>query len=116
MAEEFPHYIEFRHVYKTFDKPVLVDCSFHVDVGQTVCIIGRSGVAVSERAVSVAICGTRVFEHEQPTAFEPAEVAAAMQGDTIVIDIELGAGLASAIGWGCDLSAEYVSINADYHT
>jgi phospholipid/cholesterol/gamma-HCH transport system ATP-binding protein len=47
MAEEFPHYIEFRHVYKTFDKPVLVDCSFFVDPGQTVAIIGRSGVGKS---------------------------------------------------------------------
>src|SRR5438477_32633 len=43
MAEEFPHYIEFRHVYKTFDKPVLVDSSFQVDTGQTVAISGRSG-------------------------------------------------------------------------
>jgi phospholipid/cholesterol/gamma-HCH transport system ATP-binding protein len=47
MAEEYPHYIEFRHVYKTFDKPVLVDCNFHVDAGQTVAIIGRSGVGKS---------------------------------------------------------------------
>jgi len=47
MAEEFPHYIEFRHVSKTFDKPVLVDCSFFVDPGQTVAIIGRSGVGKS---------------------------------------------------------------------
>ena len=47
MAEEFPHYIEFRHVYKTFDKPVLVDSCFHVDAGQTVAIIGRSGVGKS---------------------------------------------------------------------
>jgi phospholipid/cholesterol/gamma-HCH transport system ATP-binding protein len=47
MAEEFPHYIEFRHVYKTFDKPVLVDSNFHVDSGQTVAIIGRSGVGKS---------------------------------------------------------------------
>jgi phospholipid/cholesterol/gamma-HCH transport system ATP-binding protein len=46
-AEEFPHYIEFRHVYKTFDKPVLVDTNFWVDVGQTVAIIGRSGVGKS---------------------------------------------------------------------
>ena len=45
--EEFPHYIEFRQVYKTFDKPVLVDCNFHVDVGDTVAIIGRSGVGKS---------------------------------------------------------------------
>lgn len=47
MAQEFPHYIEFRHVYKTFDYPVLVDSNFHVDAGQTVAIIGRSGVGKS---------------------------------------------------------------------
>lgn len=44
---EFPHYIEFRHVYKTFDEPVLVDVSFHVDDGETLAIIGRSGVGKS---------------------------------------------------------------------
>jgi len=47
MAEQFPHYIEFRNIYKTFDKPVLVDCNFYVDGGQTVAIIGRSGVGKS---------------------------------------------------------------------
>ncbi len=46
-TEEYPHYIEFRHVYKTFDKPVLVDTNFHVDSGETVAIIGRSGVGKS---------------------------------------------------------------------
>ena len=34
MTEKF-HYIEFRHVYKTFDYPVLVDVNFHVDAGKT---------------------------------------------------------------------------------
>ncbi len=47
MNESYPHYIEFRHVYKTFDTPVLVDVSFHVDAGETVAIIGRSGVGKS---------------------------------------------------------------------
>lgn len=47
MTDEFPHYIEFRHVYKTFDHPVLVDVSFAVDPGETVAIIGRSGVGKS---------------------------------------------------------------------
>ncbi len=41
------HYIEFRNVYKTFDHPVLVDVSFHVDAGETLAIIGRSGVGKS---------------------------------------------------------------------
>lgn len=47
MSEVFPHYIEFRHVYKTFDTPVLADVSFYVDAGETVAIIGRSGVGKS---------------------------------------------------------------------
>ena len=41
------HYIEFSHVYKTFDRPVLVDVNFHVDAGKTLAIIGRSGVGKS---------------------------------------------------------------------
>src|ERR1700683_2622860 len=48
--EELPgssHYIEFVHVYKTFDKPVLVDVNFYVDAGETLAIIGRSGVGKS---------------------------------------------------------------------
>jgi phospholipid/cholesterol/gamma-HCH transport system ATP-binding protein len=47
MSEIYPHYVEFRHVYKTFDIPVLVDVSFHVNAGETVAIIGRSGVGKS---------------------------------------------------------------------
>jgi len=47
LKDRFPHYLEFQHVYKTFDHPVLVDCSFHVDVGETLAIIGRSGVGKS---------------------------------------------------------------------
>jgi phospholipid/cholesterol/gamma-HCH transport system ATP-binding protein len=41
------HYLEFRNVYKTFDHPVLVDVSFHVNAGETLAIIGRSGVGKS---------------------------------------------------------------------
>jgi phospholipid/cholesterol/gamma-HCH transport system ATP-binding protein len=41
------HYIEFEHIYKTFDRPVLVDVNFHVDAGETLAVIGRSGVGKS---------------------------------------------------------------------
>src|SRR5215470_14905189 len=47
LVDEYPHYIEFRHVYKTFDRPVLVDSNFNVNPGETVAIIGRSGVGKS---------------------------------------------------------------------
>jgi phospholipid/cholesterol/gamma-HCH transport system ATP-binding protein len=47
MNDEFPHYIEFRQVFKTFSKPVLADVNFFVDHGKTLAIIGRSGVGKS---------------------------------------------------------------------
>src|SRR6516225_4969697 len=79
MAEDFPHYIEFRHVYKTFDKPVLVDSNFFVDVGQTVAIIGRSGVGKSVTLGHImgflkADQGRVIVAHEDITDFTEAEL------------------------------------------
>jgi phospholipid/cholesterol/gamma-HCH transport system ATP-binding protein len=79
MPEQFPHYIEFRHVYKTFDKPVLVDSNFYVDPGQTVAIIGRSGVG---KSVSLAHImgflkpdqGQVIVANEDITNFSEAEL------------------------------------------
>jgi len=84
--------------------------------GRVTAVIGRSGLAVNEPAVKISICGTRVFEAKQPTEFDPVALSEAMKADTVTIDVDLGAGDGAATGWGCDLSAEYVSINADYHT
>lgn len=47
LEDAFPHYIEFRNVDKSFDHPVLQRVSFHVDVGKTLAVIGRSGVGKS---------------------------------------------------------------------
>jgi phospholipid/cholesterol/gamma-HCH transport system ATP-binding protein len=47
MSEPVSHYIEFHHVYKTYDYPVLVDIDFFLDAGETLAIIGRSGVGKS---------------------------------------------------------------------
>ena len=84
--------------------------------GRVTAVIGRSGLTVNEPAVQISICGTRVFEDERPTEFDPVALSEAMKADTVSIDVNLGAGDGAATGWGCDLTAEYVSINADYHT
>ena len=45
-----------------------------------------------------------------------AALASAMRSDHVDITVDLGAGASSATVYGCDLSAEYVRINADYTT
>ena len=79
MSEIYPHYIEFRHVYKTFDIPVLVDVSFHVNAGETVAIIGRSGVGKSVTLSHIMgflrpDSGRVIVAHEDITGFSEAEL------------------------------------------
>jgi glutamate N-acetyltransferase/amino-acid N-acetyltransferase len=84
--------------------------------GRVTAVIGRSGLSVNEPGVAISIAGIRVFEKERPTEFDAAALSEAMKADTVVVEVDLGAGDGGATGWGCDLTAEYVSINADYHT
>ncbi len=78
-TERYPHYIEFRHVYKTFDHPVLVDSNFHVNAGETVAIIGRSGVGKSVTLSHIMgflkpDSGRVIVAHEDITDFPEAEL------------------------------------------
>jgi glutamate N-acetyltransferase / amino-acid N-acetyltransferase len=43
-------------------------------------------------------------------------VSRKMNAADLVIDLDLAVGTGAGQAWGCDLSAEYVKINADYHT
>lgn len=84
--------------------------------GRIVAVIGRSQARFEESAVRVSVCGTTVFANGRPTECDVTRVAEAMRAPEVSIEVDLGSGTASATGWGCDLSAEYVAINADYHT
>jgi phospholipid/cholesterol/gamma-HCH transport system ATP-binding protein len=79
MTETHPHYIEFRHVDKTFDTPVLVDVNFHVNAGETVAIIGRSGVGKSVTLAHIMgflrpDSGRVIVAHEDITDFPESEL------------------------------------------
>jgi phospholipid/cholesterol/gamma-HCH transport system ATP-binding protein len=78
-GESHPHYIEFRHVYKTFDRPVLVDVNFYVNPGETVAIIGRSGVGKSVTLSHIMgflkpDSGRVIVAHEDVTDFSESEM------------------------------------------
>ena len=84
-----PHYIEFRHVYKTFDRPVLVDSNFRVDAGETVAIIGRSGVGKSVTLAHIMGFlkpdkGRVIVAHEDITDMTEAEMRRVRRKVTMV--------------------------------
>ena len=58
----------------------------------------------------------QLLERGRPLAIDRARAAALLRDDPAILHIDLGLGAASATLWTCDLSAEYVRINAEYTT
>jgi len=95
----------------------LVKCAVHgadPNWGRIIAALGRSGASFALDRSHVVIGGIEVFASGQPVAVDLDAVRAAFSRPRIDIDIELGAGSGNARAWGCDLSPEYVHINADY--
>jgi len=83
--------------------------------GRVIMAVGRSGAAVDVERMTVSVQGTPVFAGT-PLSYDDAAVSASMKAPEVVFEVHLGMGEAVGEAWGCDLSAEYVSINADYTT
>jgi glutamate N-acetyltransferase/amino-acid N-acetyltransferase len=84
--------------------------------GRIVAALGRSGARFSLDRVRVTFAGTTVFEHGAPLDTDLSPVVAALREPRSEIDIDLGAGDGRGHAWGCDLTAGYVRINAEYTT
>ena len=84
--------------------------------GRVVMAVGRSGARVDQRTISVWIGEHCVLQRGTPTAVDLTLISAAMNTDEVCIRIDLGLGDETATAWGCDLTAEYVRINAEYTT
>ena len=58
----------------------------------------------------------QIVDKGRGISFDEAVLDGLLKDKTIIIRVDLGAGEASATAWGCDLSYDYVKINADYRT
>lgn len=84
--------------------------------GRVIMAVGRSGAAVDIEKLTVAVQGVPVFAGK-PLSYDAAAVSRSMKDAAeVTFDIDLGVGSEKGEAWGCDLSAEYVRINADYTT
>jgi glutamate N-acetyltransferase/amino-acid N-acetyltransferase len=85
--------------------------------GRLVAVAGRAGVDFVLDAARVQIGNVELFAHGQPFDERAPEASEHLQGREVVVRVDLGTGGSGrARMWTCDLSAEYVRINAEYRT
>ncbi len=84
--------------------------------GRIVVAAGRSGAEIVESKMWLDISGIPVVRDGMPIPFDTDKLVEALKLADVQINLDLNLGPYSATAWGCDLSAEYVSINADYTT
>jgi glutamate N-acetyltransferase/amino-acid N-acetyltransferase len=83
--------------------------------GRILSAVGQAGVVADLGAVAIRLQGTPVYRGA-PTPFDADAVSQAMRGPDVLIEVDLAAGGAEGRAWGCDLTADYVKINALYTT
>ena len=84
--------------------------------GRILAAIGYARADVSVDNIDIWIAGIPVMQASTPMAFNPEETSDAMAGELLILTIDLHDGDAEAQAWGCDLSYDYVKINALYRT
>jgi glutamate N-acetyltransferase/amino-acid N-acetyltransferase len=84
--------------------------------GRIAMAVGKSGAQVNPARMSIRIGPTPVYREGRPTAFDEAEAAGHMAEPEVRLTVDLGLGAGRCEFLGCDLSRQYIAINADYTT
>ena len=101
----------------------LTKCAIYgkdANVGRVLCAMGYSGAKFDPYKVDVTITsdkGTvKLLENGMYTDFDEEFATEVMSPEVVIATADIKAGDASATAWGCDLTYDYVKINADYRS
>lgn len=85
--------------------------------GRVVMAVGKSGEAADRDKLAIRMGGIDVAKNGMAVpGYDEAPVTAHMKGQSIDIEVDVGVGKASATVWTCDLTYDYIRINADYRS
>ena len=111
--------LEARRAAKAIANSPLVKTAIHggdPNWGRLIAVAGRAGVEFELSRAAVMIGTIVLFKDGRPHDEAAPEAANYLKNDDITVSVDLGAGASSSTVWTCDLSAEYVRINAEYRT
>src|SRR5690606_18760696 len=84
--------------------------------GRILCAAGYAGVEFDPNRVDVYIGELLVAQNGAGLSFDEAKAKEILHEPDVVLTVDLKAGPAAATVWTCDLTYEYVKINASYRT
>ncbi len=84
--------------------------------GRILCALGQVKVKFNPHRVTLKIQGIKVFENLAPVINDRQELINKLQEKKILLEVDLRHGDHRTVFWTCDLTEEYVKINAHYHT
>jgi len=88
--------------------------------GRVLCAMGYSGVDFDPGGVSVAFESAggsiTVCENGRGVSFDESFAKKILTERDVTIEINMGAGTAECVCWGCDITYDYIKINGDYRT
>jgi len=84
--------------------------------GRIIGAIGYSGIEGKFNQIDISINGVTVLFGSKPVEFNEEEAKIALKNEIIYIDVHLHEGDSLGTAWGCDLTYDYVKINASYRT
>jgi glutamate N-acetyltransferase / amino-acid N-acetyltransferase len=100
------------------DSPLVKTALFGRDAnwGRVAMAAGKSGAQFDQRHLAIRFAGIEVCRDGGAVPFDEDEALVALSADEVEIDVDLGAGEASASILTCDLTYEYVRINGEYRS
>ena len=88
--------------------------------GRFLCAMGYSGVDFDQNDVQMAFVSGEdklpVFDKGEPVSFDEAKAKELLSRPEVIVSVNMNEGDAEADAWGCDLTYDYVKINADYRS
>lgn len=105
-------------VGSNLSKAAIFGCD--ANFGRFLCAMGYSGAEFDQNDVELFFKsknGTlKVFDKGTPIVFDEDEALKIMKADAVTVYVDMHEGEAKATAWGCDLTYDYVKINADYRS
>ncbi|MCR2822883.1 bifunctional glutamate N-acetyltransferase/amino-acid acetyltransferase ArgJ [Lederbergia panacisoli] len=84
--------------------------------GRVMMAIGKSGMTLDPEKIDIAIGPYSLLENSQPANYVEETLSDYLKNETVIMNINLNIGSGYGKAWGCDLTYDYVRINASYRT